>query len=62
MHDQTVQRLYLTQSGKAYVIEDLYGERRTFAIEGTRFLTKDRASEIQEATKDMKYRPDFPRH
>ena len=60
LHDQTVESLTLLDNGKAFCIYDLLGERRQFAISPRLFLDQSEVKNIQNVTKNQKYRPEFP--
>ncbi len=48
--------------GTKFTISNLLGEKSTYLISDYLFLDKERVLEIKEASKNIKYRPEFPKN
>lgn len=61
IHEQTITELKLLECGTKYTIRNMQGEKYTYLISDCLFLSPDRVIELKKVTKNIKYRPEFPK-
>lgn len=52
----------LQENGNYYCVYDALGDKRTFKITDQLFIDSSKVQGLKDATKHLKYRPEFPSH